>query len=63
MTNNPVQVIVAAFNTPDGAGKVMADLKQGKRAGLIGIQDAAVVVKDATASSRLPTRNIAQLKA
>jgi uncharacterized membrane protein len=46
MTDNPVQVIVAAFNTPDGAGKVMSDLKQGKKAGLISIQDAAVVVKD-----------------
>lgn len=33
MSNNPVQVIVAAFNTPDGAGKVMADLKQGKEQG------------------------------
>lgn len=44
---DPVQVIVAAFSTPDGAGKVMDDLKQGRKAGLIGIVDAAVVVKDA----------------
>jgi uncharacterized membrane protein len=47
MSETPVQLIVAAFNTPDGAGKVMAELKEGKKAGLIAIQDAAVVVKDA----------------
>lgn len=47
MSEIPVQVIVAAFTAPDGAEKVMADIKLGKKAGLIGIQDAAVVVKDA----------------
>lgn len=47
MSEIPVQVIVAAFSTPDGAEKVMADIKLGKKAGLIGMQDAAVVVKDA----------------
>jgi uncharacterized membrane protein len=47
MSDVPVQLIVAAFNSPDGAGKAMDDLKQGKKEGLIGIQDAAVVVKDA----------------
>ena len=47
MNDNPVQVIVAAFNDPDQAGWIMADLKQGKREGLVGIIDAAVVVKDA----------------
>ncbi len=46
MSESPVQVIVAAFSAPDGAGKLMDELKQGKKAGLIGIQDAAVVVKD-----------------
>jgi uncharacterized membrane protein len=46
MADNPVQVIVAAFNSPDAAGQLMNDLKQGKKAGLIGIQDAAVVVKN-----------------
>lgn len=45
MSNVPVQIIVAAFNSPDKAGQVMADLKTGKKAGLIGIVDAAVVVK------------------
>lgn len=47
MSDAPIQVIVAAFNTPDGASKAMADLKEGKKDGLIGIIDAAVVVKDA----------------
>jgi uncharacterized membrane protein len=47
MSETPVQLIVAAFSNPDGAGKVMTELKEGKKAGLIGIVDAAVVVKDA----------------
>jgi uncharacterized membrane protein len=47
MSETPVQVIVAAFNSVDEAGAVMADLKQGRKEGLIGIIDAAVVVKDA----------------
>jgi uncharacterized membrane protein len=53
MSNVPVQVIVAAFNTPDGAGKVMDELKQGKKEGLIGIRDAAVVVKDANGNVKI----------
>ncbi len=47
MSDSPIQVIVAAFNSPDGAGLVMDEIKQGKRDGLIGILDAAVVVKNA----------------
>jgi len=47
MSDNPVQVIVAAFNSLDAAGQLMDELKQGKKAGLIGIKDAAVVVRDA----------------
>jgi uncharacterized membrane protein len=46
MSDNPVQVIVAAFNSPDAAGQLMDELKQGKKAGLIGIKDAAVVVRN-----------------
>lgn len=46
MSDRPIQIIVAAFNDPDAAGAVMADLKEGKREGLIGIIDAAVVVKN-----------------
>lgn len=47
MSNIPVQIIVAAFATPDRAGQLMADLKAGRKEGLIGIVDAAVMVKDA----------------
>ncbi|MFH7245450.1 MAG: DUF1269 domain-containing protein [Spirulina sp.] len=47
MSDSPIQVIVAAFNSPDEAGLVMDEIKQGKREGLIGILDAAVVVKNA----------------
>lgn len=47
MSSVPVQVIVAAFATPDGAGNVMAALTQAKKEWLIGIQDMAIVVKDA----------------
>lgn len=47
MTDNPIQVLVAAFNDPKRAAEVMSDLKQGKKEGFIGILDAAVVVKDA----------------
>jgi uncharacterized membrane protein len=47
MSDSPVQVFVAAFNSPDEAGEYMDAIKQGKKEGLIGIIDAAVVVKDA----------------
>jgi uncharacterized membrane protein len=47
VNQDPLQLIVAAFNSPDRAGEVMAELKEGKKEGLIGIIDAAVVVKDA----------------
>jgi uncharacterized membrane protein len=47
MSDIPVELIVAAFNSPDGAGKAMAALKLGKKEKLIAISDAAVVVKDA----------------
>ncbi len=53
MSDRPIQVIVAAFNSPDGASTAMADLKQGKREGLIGIIDAAVVVKDASGKLKI----------
>ena len=47
MNDAPVQIIVAAFNDPNRAAEIMGELKQGKKEGLIGIIDAAVVVKDA----------------
>lgn len=43
----PVQLIVAAFNDAEEAGRLLDELKQGRRAGIIGIVDAAAVVKDA----------------
>ncbi len=42
----PVQLIVAAFNDAEEAGRLLDDLKLGRRVGLIGIVDAAAVVKD-----------------
>lgn len=47
MSETPIQAVVAAFSTPEGAGRMMDEIKQGKQAGLVGIIDAAVVVKDA----------------
>lgn len=47
MSENPIQLIVAAFNSPTKAGELMKELKEGKKAGLVGIIDAAVVVKGA----------------
>lgn len=46
MSEAPVQVIVAAFSNVEDANALMNELKAGRKAGLIGIQDAAVVVKD-----------------
>jgi uncharacterized membrane protein len=46
MSNTPVEVIMAAFPTPDGAAQAMAALQQAKSEGLIGIADMAIVVKD-----------------
>src|SRR5215510_12504517 len=62
MNDTPVEFVVAAFNSPERAGQVMADLKEGRKEGLIGIVDAAVVVKGAdgklkiTDSKRRATR-------
>jgi uncharacterized membrane protein len=53
MSEAPVQVIIAAFSSPEGAGKVMDELKQGKKAGLIGIVDAAAIVKDANGKLKI----------
>jgi uncharacterized membrane protein len=44
--STPVQLIVAAFSDAEEAGRLLDDLKLGRRAGLIGIIDAASVVKD-----------------
>jgi uncharacterized membrane protein len=53
MSENPVQVFVAAFNSPDEAGEYMEALRQGRQEGLLGIIDAAVVVKDANGKIKI----------
>ncbi len=47
MSDVPVEVIVAAFQDEDGAKQALNELKQAKRQGLIKIDDAAVISKDA----------------
>jgi uncharacterized membrane protein len=42
----PVQVVIAAFQEEKGADDALAGLKQAKWAGLIGIQNAAVIRRD-----------------
>jgi uncharacterized membrane protein len=46
MSDTPVQLIIAAFNTPTGAEEVLDQLKTAKKEKLIGIQAARVLVKD-----------------
>lgn len=46
MSQVPVQLIVAAFHDEKAADEVLKDLKMAKRAGLIGIVNAAVLRKD-----------------
>src|SRR5262249_919808 len=47
MADVPIQVIVAAFHSLDGASKALKELQEAKRDSLIGIEDAAVITKDA----------------
>lgn len=47
MSNVPVEVIVAAFQNENGAKEALKDLKRAKSQGLIKIDDAAVISKDA----------------
>ncbi|HEX6540893.1 MAG TPA: DUF1269 domain-containing protein [Ktedonobacterales bacterium] len=42
----PVEVVIAAFNEEDGAEKALRELKEVRKEGLIGIQNAAVLWKD-----------------
>lgn len=46
MSDAPVQLLIAAFNTPTGAEDVLEQLKTAKKEKLIGIQAARVLVKD-----------------
>ena len=47
MSEVPVQVVIAAFHDEQSANKVLEELKQAKKQGLIQIRDAAVLTKDA----------------
>lgn len=53
MAMAPVQLIIAAFDDPEQAGTLLGDLRAGRRAGLIGIVDAAAVVADADGRLRI----------
>lgn len=46
MTDIPVQVVIAAFEEERAADEVLSQLKEAKWAGLIGIQNAAVLRRD-----------------
>ena len=46
MSDTPVQLLIAAFNTPTAAEEVLDQLKAAKKEKLIGIQAARVLVKD-----------------
>ncbi len=53
MADVPVEVIVAAFQDPNGASAALEQLKQAKKEGLIKIEDAAILVKDADGKLRI----------
>jgi uncharacterized membrane protein len=53
MAEVPVEIIVAAFQDPNGASAALEELKQAKKQGLIKIEDAAVLVKDADGKLRI----------
>ena len=46
MTDNPVQLVVAAFKDEDSAKAALKELKQAQRERLIKIENAAVLRKD-----------------
>lgn len=46
MTDVPVQLVIAAFKDEKAADEALKELKRAKWAGLIGIQDAAVIRRD-----------------
>jgi uncharacterized membrane protein len=47
MSDVPIQIVVAAFNDPSGADQALKALQEAKDAGLVTIDDAAVLTKDA----------------
>lgn len=52
MTNNPVEVFIAAFDTEGQAGDALADLRAMDREGSIELIDAAVIVRQADGKVR-----------
>src|SRR5512136_1082905 len=53
MADVPVEVIVAAFQDPNGASAALEQLKRAKKEGMIKIENAAVLVKDADGKLRI----------
>ncbi len=53
MKNGPIELTVAAFSTPEAAGRAMDELNLARREGLIGIEDMAIIVKDANGKTRI----------
>jgi uncharacterized membrane protein len=53
MADVPVQVILAAFPDLESAGKALKALQEAKKEGLIDIEDAAVLIKDATGKVKI----------
>jgi uncharacterized membrane protein len=53
MSDVPVQIVVAAFNDPNGADQALKALQEAKAAGLVTIDDAAVLTKDADGKLRI----------
>jgi len=49
----PIELIVAAFDNPDKAAEALQDLRAMQREGLVGIVNAAVLVKDAGGKTHL----------
>jgi uncharacterized membrane protein len=53
MSDVPVQVIVAAFSDLEGASNALKTLQEAKRDKMIGIEDAAVITKDANGKVKI----------
>src|SRR5690348_10054251 len=47
MADVPVQIVAAAFNSPDGAAEALKGLKKAQADGLVTIDNLAVLTKDA----------------
>jgi len=61
MADVPMQIIVAAFHTIDGASNALQSLQDAKREKLLDIEDAAVITKDA--NGKVKIKETADMKA